>query len=701
MLKHLWGKWGPNPFDLRLKRAMKKKAKKVLITWNRGMGDVALGMYALVYRIQQFLPDAEVTFLVRADLKEAFSFLKGVRVFAAGGWKRGVPFDLDETLSEIGLERSCFDLVLENSNPTQWLKWQLGTLVPRLYWNPELDHLTKNFDLQGGPFIAMHVQTETGSSYGYEKNWPLEKWQELCRRLIREKGATILLFGLKSTEDFAIERVVDLRGKTHLSEMLALIKNCSSHLVVPDSGVLSLTYYLDTPFPLQIVSLWSDPRQGVLKQNVDSPNALLKHTPLIGKEEKVGNISVDEVIDALAVDLFDPLLKKQRETLFAEKRPLSNCEPTAQYQVPPERSSGASLLQEGKVGCLILAGGQGSRLGSSLPKGLVPVTPIKGKTLFQIFCEKAVAASSQSGFALPLAIMTSPLNHQATVEYIEREKRFGLSEEQVSYFTQEMLPFLDDKGHWLLEAGGKIARGPDGNGRALYHFFCSGIWEKWKKAGIEYVNVVLIDNPLADPFDPALCAAHVEAKADITLKCVPRLHVEEKVGVVGLSNGRLKVIEYLDLPEEEKAASRSDGFLLWNIANAGLFCFSMDFIEKVVAVDLPWHLTRKGGLWKFETFIFDLLDYAKKTHLLLYPREEAHAPLKNAAGEASLETVRRALLARDRKIFETISGLIAPERPFELDFAFHYPTSQLLDAWRGKSLPECDYVAADFTNMLV
>lgn len=701
MLKRLWRKWGPNPFDLRLKRAMKRKVKSVLITWNRGMGDVALGMYAIVYRIHQFLPDAEITFLVRADLSDAFSFLKGVRVFKAASWKRGVPFDLDETLNEIGLERSSFDLVLENSDPTQWLKWQLGTLVPRLRWNPELDHLTKNFDLQGGPFIAMHVQTETGANYGYEKNWPLEKWQELCTRLIREKGATILLFGLKPTEDFAMERVIDLRGKTSLFEMLALLKNCCSHLVAPDSGILSLAYYLDTPFPLQIVSLWSDPRQGILKQNVDSPNALLKHTSLIGKEEKVANISVEEVIGALAIDCVDPLLRKQRETLFQEKAPLPPCEPAMHYETPPEKGLGVSLLQQGKVGCLILAGGQGSRLGGSLPKGLVPVTPIKGKTLFQIFCEKTFAASSQSGSALPIAIMTSPLNHQATVAYIEKEKRFGLSEKQVSYFIQGMLPFLDDKGHWLLEAGGKIAQGPDGNGRALHHFFHSGIWKKWKEAGIEYVNVVLIDNPLADPFDPALCAAHVASEAEVTLKCVPRLHVEEKVGVVAVSDGRLKVIEYLDLSEEEKAAHRPDGSLLWNVANSGLFCFSMDFIEKIADRDLPWHLTRKGGLWKFETFIFDLLDYADKAHLLLYPREEAHAPLKNAVGEASLETVRMALLARDRKIFEAISGLLPPERPFELDFAFHYPTSQLLETWRGKSLPDRDYVAADPTNVII
>jgi hypothetical protein len=79
--------------------------------------------------------------------------------------------------------------------------------------------------------------------------------------------------------------------------MLALIKNCCSHLVVPDSGVLSLTYFIDQSFPLTIVSLWADPLQGVLKQNVVSPNPVLVHHPLIAKEGDLKNVSVEQVLE--------------------------------------------------------------------------------------------------------------------------------------------------------------------------------------------------------------------------------------------------------------------------------------------------------------------------------------------------------------------------------------------------------------------
>lgn len=679
MLKKLWRKWGPNPLDLRLRRAAKKKIKNVLITWNRGMGDVPLGMYALVYRIRQFLKDVKIVFLVRGGLYPAFTFLEDVEVYAAPYWKRGQPIDLESTLQELSLDPRSFDMILENPDPTQWLKWQLGTLVPKLRWNSDFDSLSIDFRLDGKNYVGMHVHTET--TYGYEKNWQEAKWKELCEKLIREKGVSILLFGLSNSFDLSMERVIDLRGKTSLFEMLSIIKNHCSHLIAPDSGVLSFIYYLDVSFSLKIVSLWSDPRQGVLKQNVNSPNSELKHIPLFGKEEKVENISVEEVMQALSLEVVDPLLKKQQEALFQLNREPVHLIPLQTWNKPPERAQGIQFLQQGKVGCIVLAGGQGTRLGISLPKGLVPVSPVSGKTLFQLLCEKVLAASLQFEQNLPLAIMTSPLNHELTVDYIETNQRFGLKESQLFYFTQKMLPFLDDKGQWLLEAGGKIAQGPDGNGSVLSRFYHSGIWQKWKEMGIEYINVILIDNPLADPFDPALIKAHADSKVEVTLKCVRKEHPEEKVGVVGIQNDRIKVVEYVDLSEEKKSLPE------WQIANVSLFCFSIDFILKVAKHELPWHLARKGGLWKFETFIFDLLDFADKVNVLLYPREETYAPLKNAIGEASLDTVRSALLASDKKIYQAISGLIPPEVPFELDPVFYYPTPKLLEEWKGKELP--------------
>lgn len=297
ILKSLLRKLGPNPLDQRLKRVQKENKKSILITWNRGLGDIPLGLYALVFRIRQFVPDAKVTFLTREDLKDGFALLKNVSVLACPKWKRGHPIHLMETLTEHQLSQDSFDLILENPDPTNWVKWQLGMLTPKLHWDSSWDSLSKRFELETG-YVGVHVQTET--HYAYEKNWPTSYWEELFRELTQKEGKKVILFGFQNKPSFPIEGVIDLRGKTTLFEMLSIIKNCCSYLVVPDSGVLSITYYLDVFFPIRIVSLWADPRQGVLKQNVSSPNGGLRHIPLLSKGENLVNIPVDEVMDALS-----------------------------------------------------------------------------------------------------------------------------------------------------------------------------------------------------------------------------------------------------------------------------------------------------------------------------------------------------------------------------------------------------------------
>lgn len=297
MWTKIWRKFTPNPFESYLQTAKNKNQKRFLLTWNRGLGDVALGLYAMVHRIRECIPNAQITVLTRLDLKEGFSLLEGVETIAAPNWKRGETFSLRSTLKELKLERSSFDVLIENPDPTKWCKWQLGTLVPKLKWKNEWDDLVAKFAIPDGQYVGVQVQTET--SYGYEKNWPEKNWKELLNKLYKERDVKAILFGQGTASDFLEEGMIDLRGKTTLLEMLSVIKNCCNYLVVPDSGVLSLSYYIDTSFPIKIVSLWADPRQGVLKQNVASPNPKLLHTPLLGEGEKVSAISVSNVIEAL------------------------------------------------------------------------------------------------------------------------------------------------------------------------------------------------------------------------------------------------------------------------------------------------------------------------------------------------------------------------------------------------------------------
>ncbi len=347
------------------------------------------------------------------------------------------------------------------------------------------------------------------------------------------------------------------------------------------------------------------------------------------------------------VQKYDPrLLAAQRELIGKVLEPHPEDLPCIHFETSgnsEDYSRGEALVRQGKVGCLILAGGQGTRLGFDGPKGTIPVTPTSGKSLFQLFCERTKSA----GENLPLCIMTSPSNHKETVQFFESRGHFGLDPNQVSFFQQGELPFVDDEGHWFLERSGKIAEGPDGNGHALRLFYDLGLWEKWQTAGVQYLNIIFVDNALADPFDPEFVGFTARQGVDAALKAVARLSPDEKMGALVERKGKLKVIEYSEIPSNGSQ---------YTLSSTGMFCLSMGFIKYLcgtLKAEFPLHLARKkagiGGdmhIWKCERFIFDLLEFARSSAVLVYPREKIYAPLKNATGDKSLETVKKSLAAQ-------------------------------------------------------
>lgn len=293
MFRKLKRKIFPNPFDLLLKKARKKGQKKFLLAWNRGLGDIPLGLYALKTRILEYIPEAEITFIIRENLKEGFSLFEGVKTIIAPDWKRNKEFNLKQTLEKLNINENSFDVIVEKPDPAYWTKWQIGKLIPKLKWQSEYDELYKRFNLDPNcKYIGVQVDTETG--YALWRSWPKIRWQELFAQIRMKKDHKVILFGLKNDDNFPLsEDLIDLRGKTSLLEMLSIIKNRCSHMVLPDGGILSILYYLDTDFALKVVSLWND-RQGVLKQNVASSNKLLKHIPLF-TEKDLSAIQADQV----------------------------------------------------------------------------------------------------------------------------------------------------------------------------------------------------------------------------------------------------------------------------------------------------------------------------------------------------------------------------------------------------------------------
>lgn len=362
------------------------------------------------------------------------------------------------------------------------------------------------------------------------------------------------------------------------------------------------------------------------------------------------------------------ILKEQLKLLFSPPPPPPSITPflnsTQATENPEWIALGRELAQSGKTATLLLAGGQGSRLGYPHPKGCYPISVVEKKSLFQLCAEKVVAAGHQGKRLLPLAIMTSPENDAAVRAYFQEHQRFGLAEEQLDFFTQEELPLLDEKGHVFLETPSSIAKAADGNGKALDQCMRSGILKKWISRGIELVQILPVDNPLADPCDYALLGFHWHQNVDISLRCVERSQPDEKVGLLAICEGKNRIVEYSELSETAKQERETNGRLKYRYANTGLLCFSISFILKhQLELDrLPLHkswkkcqkLGQESWGWKFEYFIFDLIQLTPKLGVFLSDRCNCFAPLKNATGADSPQTVQEALLKRDQRLFEKI-----------------------------------------------
>jgi UDP-N-acetylglucosamine/UDP-N-acetylgalactosamine diphosphorylase len=313
---------------------------------------------------------------------------------------------------------------------------------------------------------------------------------------------------------------------------------------------------------------------------------------------------------------------------------------------------GCELVSQGKVGCIVLAGGHGSRLNWNGPKGTFPICiQTQKKSLFQRLCER-IQKKQTLGQCLQIAIMTSLSNHRETESFFKKNHFFGLKSSQLHFFSQANLPLLDEEGNWCLEAPGKIAEGPNGNGDVLDSFFTSKIADVWQNLQIEYIHVIPIDNPLADPLDPELTGYTAESGLNVALKVVKKEFCSENMGVIVQKKEGISVIEYSEISKED--------YKRFLFCNVNVFCFCLSALRNLHChVKLPLHLARKKAtiflpnqtkqvsclIWKYEKFLFDLLEHLPKSASLFYPRHLTYAPLKELG---DLGNVEQALIAYER-----------------------------------------------------
>ncbi|MCE9552715.1 MAG: UDPGP type 1 family protein [Planctomycetes bacterium] len=357
---------------------------------------------------------------------------------------------------------------------------------------------------------------------------------------------------------------------------------------------------------------------------------------------------------------------------------------------------GAEALSAGKVGCLLVAGGQGSRLGFDHPKGMFSIGPVSGASLFQILLEKIVATRDRYGAAVPLFLMTSPATDDETVAYLSEQRNFGLAEDDVHIFCQGTLPAIDAQMHKLLLAEpGHLALSPDGHGGMLEALKRSGGLDALRRRGVEHLFYFQVDNPLAQVCDPETIGAHLMAQSEYTLQVVNKRDPGERVGVVVSIDGQMRVVEYSDLPAEAAAERAPDGGLKLWAGSIAVHMFAVDFLQRMAAdpQSLPLHRALKKVPYldeqgrtvqpqqpnaiKLERFIFDLLPHAARGLVVEVDPAAAFAPVKNAPGE-KIETpeyvqdylmaqARRWLAAAGAEVAEGVRVEISPR--FALDAA--------------------------------
>jgi UDP-N-acetylglucosamine/UDP-N-acetylgalactosamine diphosphorylase len=318
------------------------------------------------------------------------------------------------------------------------------------------------------------------------------------------------------------------------------------------------------------------------------------------------------------------------------------------------RKRGEDALRSGKVAMILVAGGQGTRLGFDLPKGMFRIGPLSGRTLFEMHVDRLRAMMKRYHVSIPLYIMTSPATDSKTRMFFSENDGFGLGSDQLQIFCQGTMPAIDEAtGKILLSAPDEVALSPDGHGGMLQALSTCGCLEDAADRGIEHFFYGQVDNPLVEICDPVLVGHHLVAQSDMTTQVVRKQTPLERVGNVVSIDGRVQIIEYSDLPESIAKQTHADGTLKLWAGNIAVHVFRLRFLERVQrsAKGISFHRARKAvpfidqsgkrvepkspNAIKFERFIFDLLPMADNALVSEGEASRVFAPVKNADGAAT------------------------------------------------------------------
>jgi len=359
--------------------------------------------------------------------------------------------------------------------------------------------------------------------------------------------------------------------------------------------------------------------------------------------------------------------------------------------------AGSQALSSGKVGLILVAGGQGTRLGFDLPKGMFPIGPLSGRTLFQMLLDLLKARMAQFGHAIPLFVMTSPATHAATLDYFQQQDMFGVPEDDLRLFKQGTMPAVDADKKLILAAKDRIFLSPDGHGGMLAALRRGQLLEEMESRGIEYLFYAQVDNPLVQLCDPALIGCHILRQSEMTTQVVRKQDPLQRVGNVVKIGDRLQIIEYSDLPERQARIRNQSGELKLWAGSIAVHIFNTQFLIRCAAQQhsLPLHRALKKvpfidpqgkridpqqpNAIKFEKFIFDLLPLAHHALVCEVDPADGFAAVKNSppAKSETPKHVQQAMIDLHKRWLKSAAVEVAEGVKVEINPRFALSIEQL------------------------
>ena len=320
---------------------------------------------------------------------------------------------------------------------------------------------------------------------------------------------------------------------------------------------------------------------------------------------------------------------------------------------------GLGAIRAGKVGAVLLAGGQGTRLGSDGPKGKYNIGLTKEIYIFERLIRNLMDVTDKAGCFVPLYVMTSDKNHDETIAFFEEKNYFGYPKEFVKFFKQEMAPSVDFQGKLYMESADSLSLSPNGNGGWFYSMEVTGVLKDVKARGVEWLNIFAVDNVLQRIADPVFVGATIDSGCVSGAKVVRKADPEEKIGVLCLEDGKPSIVEYYEMTEEIINSREANGELSYNFGVILNYLFRVDQLEEISSQKMTVHVVEKkipfidekGVLvkpespngYKFELLVLDMIHMFDNCLSYEVVRDYEFAPIKNKTGVDSVESARALL----------------------------------------------------------